>query len=181
MEVRSRPRVLQYWAPSERYEPPATFFNDLMDPVSIATALASLLKLCWSIYEFIKDNKDVQGLDIQIKSLSEVLRSISNLLGGDKRPILQGSYEEEHWANVRVCLDDCAKVLEKLKKLVESGTREGFMVRLTYVLRSKASSAEIALLKQQLMSSRETLQLSLQAITMYSQNPRHPLTLGLAV
>jgi len=96
-------------------------------------------------------------------------------------PILQGSYGEALCANVRVCLDDREMALGKLKKLVEGGTKEGFMIRPTYVFRPKASSAEIALLKQQLMSYRETLQLSLQGITMYSQNPRHPLTLGLAM
>jgi len=152
-----------------------------MDPISIATASASLVitcsKLMGYIYTIINkcQNVDsaVQVLSIEIDLLSRVLASISTSFNN---PLLataalrsQTGHEAQHWRDVRQSMDDCKSTLEDLERILESIKKEsgGFLWRPKKLIRLEMKSTEIQLLKQQVNAYRQTLHLLLQLINVY--------------
>jgi len=149
-----------------------------MDPLSIAAAAAGLVYLCTqvssSIYTFISKTRAtetaIRTLAVEVDSLAQVLGSIEE---GFKDPLLaaaaiesQTGHEGQHWRNVRRSLDDCKCTLEQLNDILESFRKQGGFLRRAKKQISLSLKAEnISLLKQQVSSYRQTMQLSLHLIT----------------
>lgn len=152
-----------------------------MDPISIASASAGLLRLCVNIgaqvFTFIKKAHTVDDaivtLRLEIDSLSQILGSIK--LSFDD-PLLTAAvlnsrarHERRHWDNVQRAMTDCERTLNRLNTILESVTQcEGqFLINARRQIRLDTKSGEILFLKEQISSCRMMLQLSMQLITVY--------------
>ena len=152
-----------------------------MDPISIGTAAAGLVRICvklsGQLFNFVSRvrtvDESIKTLQFEIDSLSSALSSIK--LSFDD-PLLaeaivntQARHEKRHWQNVRQSLDHCLNTLTRLEGILDDvESCEGqFLVSARRRVRMDMKSAEMVLLKEQIASCRRTLQLSLQLITVY--------------
>jgi len=153
-----------------------------MDPISIATASVHLVgacaKLSGYIYTFVKQSQTVDTavhvLDIEIKSLSDVLGSIATSFSDPlvARVALeaQTGHEGQYWKTVKTSMDDCKGTLSNLEQILEKvGKQEAgsFFGRSRKHIKLSMNLGEIDLLKQQVAAYRQTMQLALQMITVY--------------
>jgi hypothetical protein len=78
----------------------------------------------------------------------------------------QTGHEGQHWRNIQRSLGDCKKTLETLEAIVGAinKTEGGWLRRPRKLINLALDSGEIALLKQEVASYRQTMQLSLQLI-----------------
>jgi hypothetical protein len=154
-----------------------------MDPLSITTAVAALVGACSKLTNLLGVINQSKSVDTSIKSLGIEINSLSQVLGnigvsfGDSAIAAatlepQTGHEAQHWRNVKQSMEDCdctLKMLEPiLKSVKQSESRIFSALRKQIKLEDKAG--EIALLKQQIASYRQAMQLSLQLITVYT-NP----------
>jgi len=148
----------------------------MMDPLSIVVASGALVKLCTKLskllYTFINGarhvNKTVQALQSEIDALSCVLASI-NTSFKDHAYALKATtgHERRHWECVEKSMNDCYRTLESLKNVLEKVKKDGgFFLRPIKQVKLKMNSAEIITLKQQIQSYKETMNLSLQIISL---------------
>jgi hypothetical protein len=152
-----------------------------MNPVTIVSASAGLLRLCANIgaqiFTFIRKARTVDDaivtLRLEVDSLSQAISSIKQSFDD---PLLtatvlnsQARHERRHWQNVQRAMTDGERTLNRLNTILESVTQcEGqFLVNATRQIRLDTKSGEILLLKEQIASCRMMLQLSLQLITVY--------------
>jgi hypothetical protein len=113
-----------------------------MEPISIATAAVHLVGACGKlsgyIYTFVKQSQmvdtTVHVLDIEVKSLSDILGSIatsfSDPLVASVALESQTGHEGRFWKTVKRSMDDCKGTLAKLERILENvGKREsgGFL------------------------------------------------------
>jgi methyl-accepting chemotaxis protein len=151
-----------------------------MDPLSIATASASLagfcVKLSTIIYNFIDKSqhveRTVQVLRVEIDSLSQVLTSISVNFNdhslAETALDSQTGHEAQHWKNFEGLMDDCKETLEALEHVLEPMKKKSRpFARPVKQFKLEQMSREIELLKQQIAAYRQTMSLSLQLITVY--------------
>jgi hypothetical protein len=158
-----------------------------MDPLSIAATSATLVGVCVRLsgYIYIVINKvqnvdtSVRVLGIEIDLLSQVLGSISSSFSDSSLAAgaleSQTGHEGQHWRNVKRSMEDCQETLGSLERILESvkqGERR-FLQRPRMLIEFERKSGEIALLKQQITAYRQTMQLSLQLITVYVMSTTH--------
>jgi len=146
-----------------------------MDPISIATASVTLVKLCADIYMLISKTEPVDTtiriLATEIDSLMHVLLAMGESFNDPALVALssQTGHEGQHWRNIQQSLGDCRKTLEGLERILGSINKSegGFLRRPRKLINLTLNSGDIALLKQQVASCRQTMQLSLQLIAVY--------------
>src|SRR5271154_412732 len=157
-----------------------------MDPISIGTAAAGLVRICVKLSgQLFTLVRRVRTVDESIKTLQFERESLSSALSSIKLsfddPLLaeaivntQARHERRHWQNVRQSLDHCLNTLTKLERILDDvESCEGqFLVSARRRVRMDMRSAEMVLLKEQIASCRRTLQLSLQLITVYVHSDR---------
>jgi hypothetical protein len=163
--------------------PDTAFASLIMDPISIIAASATLVRLCATtsgyIFTFVTNANNVDTaittLGVEVTSLSQVLSSIHDSFSDSSLANAalssQTGHEAQHWINVQRSMDDCKDTLENLVRVLENVRRGsgGFLARaLRSQISFKMSSAEIASLKQQIAAYRQTMQLSLQLITVHT-------------
>jgi hypothetical protein len=153
-----------------------------MDPISIITTSTALIRLCATtagyIFTFVTNVRRVDTaittLGVEVNSLSQVLSSINDSLNDNTLANAafssQTGHEAQHWRNVQRSMDDCKNTLENLIRVLENVRRSngGLLSRARSQISLGMSSAEIASLKQQIANYRQTMQLSLQIITVYA-------------
>jgi hypothetical protein len=116
----------------------------------------------------------ITTLGVEVNSLSQVLSSIHDSFSDSSLANAalssQTGHEAQHWRNVQRSMDDCKDTLENLVRVLENVRRGsgGFLARAKSQISFKMSSAEITSLKQQIAAYRQTMQLSLQLITVYA-------------
>jgi hypothetical protein len=156
--------------------------HHIMDPISIITASATLVRLCATtsgyIFTFVTNARNVDTaittLGVEIHSLSQVLGSINDSFNDSSLASSalssQTGHEAQHWRNVQRSMDDCKNTLENLVRVLENVRRGSgsFLARARSQVSFGMSSAEITSLKQQIAAYRQTMQLSLQLITVYA-------------
>lgn len=141
-----------------------------MEGLAIATASFSLAGLCMKLYTFVSNiqtvDKAITTLGEEINLLSHVLHSVHDSfkdpLRGGTAPAVRTGHETQLWANVKRSLDDCEKTLKRLKRILESVHEGGFLKK---QFKMDWRSGEISLLKDQVISYRQTMQLSLELVT----------------
>jgi FtsZ-binding cell division protein ZapB len=147
----------------------------MMDPLSLATTSASLVNTCTQLWSYINkvQNADVTVtvLQVEINELSQVLGSISTSFGD---PVMakvaletQTGHEAHHWKNVKRSMEDCKETLASLDRLLRQVTKVcgGYLRRPKLQFKLDTKSVEVTLLKQRIAAYRQTMQLSLQLIT----------------
>jgi hypothetical protein len=120
-------------------------------------------------------------LGIEIESLSHVLRSINTSFSDPSLAKValnaHTGHEAQHWENVRQSMRDCKETLERLEQVLEKVNKgdSGFLWRPKKTIKLNMKMETIALLKQEIAAYRQTMQLSLQLITVYV-SPTSPVT-----
>jgi len=156
--------------------------SPLMDPISIIAASATLIRLCATtggyIFTFVSNARNIDiaitTLGVEINSLSQVLTSINDSFSDNALANAalssQTGHEAQYWRNVQRSMDDCKGTLENLVRILENVRRGsgGFLARARSQINLGMNSAEITSLTQQIAAYRQTMQLSLQLITMYT-------------
>lgn len=155
----------------------------MIEPLSITTTSFSLLAICaklsslfYNVYDQITNaDTTLQVLAIEITSLSGVLSSINSTFSS--RSITtsncnsqQTSDETQHWENVRETLKECKKPLEELSEAfrkIQNNTNGGFWRKTKKAVKLNLKADRIGLLKQQLAAYRQSMNMSLQCITLY--------------
>jgi Fungal N-terminal domain of STAND proteins len=148
-----------------------------MDPLSILSSSVNLVSTCSKItsyiYAFINKTKvvntAVQLLGIEVDSLSQALGSISTSFDD---PLLANAaldHHPEHWGIVKRSMDDCKGTLKNLEGILKGFNKadRGFLHLSTKQIKWEMKSEEITLHRQRIAAYRDTMQLSLQLITMY--------------
>jgi hypothetical protein len=167
--------------PTETRTPSYGSLN-MLEPLSIVVASAGLVdtcvKLTGHIYTFVNKNQNIDTatsvLGIEIDSLSRVLRSITTSFNDPTLAATalksQTGHEAQHWENVRRSMDDCKVTLAELERILVkvNKTDGGFLRRPKKVMKLAMKEQNIALFKQQIAAYRQTMQLSLQLITVYA-------------
>ena len=150
-----------------------------MDPLSITTAAAGLVGVCGKVLEYVwmyaKSCQDVdhnvEVLAIEVEQLKGVLSSLATTFDPTSALESQTGYEGEHWRNVRRSMEDCKTTLRQLEGVLERINKEEhrkFIPRMSMKkYKLDMSQGEIDSHRRQIASYRQTMQLSLQLITVY--------------
>jgi ankyrin repeat protein len=154
-----------------------------MDPLSITAAAAGLTTFCTQIVstlsQFASDSTrvdtTVQHFSDEITALSRVLHSISISFADpsvSSLPALTG-HEGQHWRDVQRSLGDCKLSLEQLAKILEkvkaAAEGKGMLRRARKQFTLNMRAGEIVTLRSQIVSYTQTIQISLQMISLSSQ------------
>lgn len=154
-----------------------------MDPLSITAAAVGLATFCTQIVttlsQFASDSTRVdtavQRFSDEITGLSRVLHSISISFADasiSSLPALTG-HEGQHWRDVHRSLDDCKISLERLAKILEkvkaAAEGKGMLRRARKQFTLNMRAGEIVTLRSQIVSYTQTIQISLQMISLSSQ------------
>lgn len=114
----------------------------------------------------------IQSVGIEVENLSTVLRSIGSSLHDPAVAVVifesQTTFEERHWNDVKRVLEDCQGSLAALEEIWASlRDAQPRLFRMSSLQNNYDKRVEeLALLKQQIVSYRETLDLSLKIIEM---------------
>lgn len=83
----------------------------------------------------------------------------------------QSKLEERHWTNVRQSMNDCKETLEKLHEILQPVVKQKrggvFFQKSIKVIELDLNPNEIAVIQQQIMAYRKTMEISLQLMTLY--------------
>src|SRR5271170_995066 len=132
-----------------------------MDPISIGTAAAGLVRICVKLsghlFTFVRR---VRTVDESIKTLHFEIDSLSSALSSIKMsfedPLLaeaivntQARHERRHWQNVRRSLDHCLNTLTRLERILTNvkSCDDQFLVNVRRRIRMNMRSEEMILLK----------------------------------
>ena len=152
-----------------------------MEPISIASTSLGIIALCTKLIDtvssFVAKTKAVDShirvLGLEVESLLRVVAAIHESFNNESVAAVllasQTGHEAQHWKNVQRSLVDCQRTLETLEIILQTitGSRNRFLRRSRKLVNFTLQSEEIRLLKQQILSYTQTMQLSFQLITMY--------------
>lgn len=153
---------------------------------TIPTQVDSLLSVCGalsgSLYSLIED---AEAADESLGGIRSEVNSIAVALGSLKQnfsdPLLSAVISNPldtslrlHCNNVGVCLVNCTTAVQRLDTILRSVAYcEGrYLINPDTGVRLDIKSGEIALLKQQVAASRQTINLTLSLIAVYSSYAR---------
>lgn len=149
-----------------------------MDPLSITAAAVSIVTFCSQtttiLAQLIDDNKNVdhtiKGFSDEVTHLSNVVESIGTNFQDPSIALRTSStgHEGQHWRDVQKCFADAKRCLERLTIILTTlkSSKKGIPGRVVKQVRLSIASGEIALLRRQLSSFTQTMQISLQMILM---------------
>jgi Fungal N-terminal domain of STAND proteins len=132
-----------------------------------------LYSFCKEVLKYIDEVKHIderiQVLCIEVGSLSQVLKTFTERTNDDSLDGYRTGHEGQHWQNVARSMEDCQKTLERLTGIIEKITSKesGILRRSILVWNVNNKAEDIALCRQQVAAYRQTMQLSLQLITLY--------------
>jgi hypothetical protein len=121
-------------------------------------------------------NDAIQLLGVEIDSLTQVTNSLRESYPDTPT---WSPHENQHWHGVQQLLQNCTQTLNNVDTLLENAHKNGWHIFQTH---SKLQAYlgkhndDIRLFQQQITASRQTLQISIQLITMYSPPFRFYLT-----
>jgi hypothetical protein len=140
---------------------------------NIVGAAVGLYSFCKEVIKYIDEVKHIderiQVLSIEVGSLSHVLKTFTERANDSSLDGFQTGHEGQHWHNVTMSMEDCQKTLERLTGIIEKITSKesGIFRRPKLVWNMSFKAEDITLCRQQVAAYRQTMQLSLQLITLY--------------
>jgi hypothetical protein len=158
-----------------KFHPAQNHCQNMIDPITIATASANLVGTCSKLGVYIRK---IQSIDTSIRVLEIEVSTLSNVLGriatcfsdlAVATVVLeqQTGHEVQYWDSVKTSMDDCQVTLHRLERIIEElGSGGGFVLRSKRTAKLEQSMPEITLLKQQISAYRHSMQLSLQMINL---------------
>jgi hypothetical protein len=145
-----------------------------MEPITLLGLIAACMKLSGQVYDIINKlsttDETVRGLGNETRSLSEVLGSMETSL---KDPLIRQATMDTksggHWENVSQSLGDCKQTLRRLKRIAKEVKipQGGVFRRGLSQVKLALSSGEILMYRQQISACTQTMNLSLNWITVY--------------
>lgn len=149
-----------------------------MDPLTIATGVISLGKLCSKLFTFIRDmnlvDERVNVLAIEIDSLKTVLVAIANIFNDPDQAgaTLSTPIALQHWQNVNQMLQNCKDTLTDFEGIVENIKRPEFRVarKPAKMIALANKEGQLTSIKEKLTTYRVMLTMSLQSVTLFDAN-----------
>lgn len=142
-----------------------------MDPLSITASAASLAQLCVAIVSALKFVRDASNVEFVLHSLREEIDTLGRVLSRvaqtfDASP-MQTPFQQKHEIDLQHLLDRCGSILEALHQII-SGLegRKRFGSNLLKQIRLNRATQDITILKANIHSCTEMLQVSLMTISM---------------
>jgi len=162
----------------------------MFEPISIGITATQLVETCAKIYTMVNQTRNVDAsigvLGVEINSLCEVLNAMHESFNDPSLATIdmQTGHEAQHWRNVKRSLQDCTGTLKSLAEILDALKQSGgrFFQRPRKQINLQLKLREIGVLKEQVTSYRQTMQLSMQLLTVYvSHHPNsfHNLKNGL--
>jgi hypothetical protein len=96
-----------------------------MDPLTIATGVTSIAKLCSKLFTLVRDmnlvDERVNVLVVEIESLKAILVAISNVFNDpvQSNSALSSPIAVQHWQNIQKMLGNCEDTLKEFERMVE--------------------------------------------------------------
>jgi hypothetical protein len=153
----------------------------MLEPISIAITATQLVETCTKIYQIVNQTLHVDAsigvLGVEVNSLCEVLNAMHESFNDPSLATIdmQTGHEAQHWRNVKRSLHDCTGTLKCLGEILDGLKRSGgrFLPGPRKQMNLELKLREIGVLKQQVTSYRQTMQLSMQLLTVYVSHSRH--------
>ncbi|MCJ1268297.1 hypothetical protein MMC22_008184 [Lobaria immixta] len=143
----------------------------MTDPLSVAASAASLAQLCGTLISALKVFHDSRNVEFRVQILKEEINTLGGVLSRvaetfEANP-MQTPFQKKHEGDVQHLLDRCGKTLKALNQII-SGLegRKGLASNLLKQLRVNRVTQDITILKANLHSCTEMLQVSLLTINM---------------
>lgn len=147
----------------------------MADPLSIATGVFALLRVCCGITIELNQvrtaigsvNATIDGLLHDFDSVKLVLESIRITFNDVRnRPLFSATgHISEHWTNIQRSLVDGQATLDQLLRVLQRVNKSAALLDAPRkYLRLKAAWEEIATFRNQIQSDRDFLQLTMQAV-----------------
>jgi hypothetical protein len=151
------------------------------EPLSITTAVVGLLKTSWTVgVELKKFRSGVAVIDKTLNDLGEDVDALATVLSSMRDTFESITAEHgtgnlgSHWTNVAKAIENGNGILRELGEEIQQISKQvKFMDRNRKQLRLTLAEDSLAGLRTRLHSLRETLQLSLQAISILNQVEHH--------
>jgi len=149
-----------------------------MDPLSITASAIGIITFCSQttkiLAQLIDDNKNVdhtiKGFSDEVSHLSSVVQSISTSFQDPDivSRISTTGHKGQHWRDVQKCLANAKTCLGRLTTILTTlkSSKKGIPGRVVKQVRVSLASGEIALLRRQISSFTQTMQISLQMISL---------------
>jgi Glu-tRNA(Gln) amidotransferase subunit E-like FAD-binding protein len=149
-----------------------------MDPLSITAAAVGLItfsgQIIGTLSQFVDDSKRV---DDAVKDLSDEIAALARVLNSMaisfRDPIVSSltaltGHEGQHWRDVQRSLGDCRLSFEKLANILEKvkADEKNVLRRARKQFKLNMRSGEIVYLRRQILSFTQTMQISLQMISL---------------
>jgi hypothetical protein len=154
---------------------PSRFPCRTMDPLSIATGVTSLAKLCSQLFTFVNDmnlvDERVNTLVVEIDSLRTVLVAISNVFSDpvQSKSALSSPIAVQHWQNIQQMLGNCEDTLNVFGSMVGKidVPERGVLRKPAKLITFRNEEGRLSLIKQKLTTYKLMLTMSLQSLTLF--------------
>jgi len=138
---------------------------------AISVAAFTLARTCGEIAASIlgKDNSDnvVDQVFWEIKDLEMVLIEVRKTIEYCGYEKIQSLTIEGYWSKLYLSLRDCEHTLDRIMLVVHSARRSGIRKTFWFTNRLDWDSPEIVLLRREINSQRNVMEISLQMITLH--------------
>ena len=147
-----------------------------MDPLSITAGTIGLTTFCGqAIKILLKFAGELSSVDLTIKLFSDEVANLNRVLksitaSSKDQSILSlaagTGHEAQHWRDVLKCLGDCRSCMAGLVNILEKLESDdgNIFKRARRQLRLSIESGEMAVLRRQILSFTQTMQISLQML-----------------
>lgn len=156
-----------------------------MDPLSIVVCCGSVAATCYKITETLRQRIDecrrvdnnIRAAYNEIQSLSRILRAIKSTVQhsavSEAVKDVQAEGDSTLWTSLHFALQDCGKAIRRFESLLpgfaNNGTKLGSAWR---NVKMKGTGSEISLIRHQIQTYINVLQMSLQMLTVYVPPPK---------
>ena len=142
--------------------------------LDLLSSSARLVQTCIDLTQYLQKIENVDStiavFSKEIGDLSVVLSKIGDSIRDIGSSVIALRTGQRHWEDVALSIDDCQETLRNFERLVMPPKRlllTGFLRRARDQILLDWNSHDIQLLQRQIVSCRQTMELSLQMITVY--------------
>ena len=142
--------------------------------LDLVSSSARLVQTCIDLTQYLQKIENVDStiavFNKEISDLSVVLSKIGDSVRDIGSSVISLRTGQRHWEDVALAMNDCQDTLQNLERLIMPPKRiilTGFLRRAREQVLLDWNSHDIQLLQRQVASCRQTMELSLQMITVY--------------
>jgi len=154
----------------------------MIEPITMLATAGTIINLCGRLIENIYTLSNristmdarLSTLNVEINNLYRILTALEESFKSDaiiaRMQATETGHERAHWDNVRTSLDDCHRTLRCLETIFDNllNKRGGKLIHdVIKWLHERSNQDRIDLIKTEIRSYYQTLELSLSFITLY--------------